>query len=103
MHYVLVDNLLAAFRPGKLTDVAEAVRLDDALVERVPSPGSFIVHVTSIVPDCGILRLVFDSADECETWFQALLLASEFWVDNRDRRSRMALSPGSFGEPPSVS
>eukprot|EP00052_Salpingoeca_macrocollata_P022983 m.201090 g.201090 ORF g.201090 m.201090 type:complete len:779 (-) comp21929_c0_seq1:19-2355(-) len=86
VRYVLKDNFLLAYKIDK-SEPQEVIRVDDAIV-RKGDTDSYFITVSSVHSDAQVYQLQCGSQPQQEAWYNALVVASEWWADNKQKRMR---------------
>eukprot|EP00045_Choanoeca_perplexa_P006255 m.53234 g.53234 ORF g.53234 m.53234 type:complete len:728 (+) comp13542_c0_seq1:63-2246(+) len=90
---LLKDNFLAFYKPAEsATSPVDVFRLDDAVFQR-DEVDDGVMMVISCVQNEGrpVVNIRFEDDRSADLWHNAIMISSQWWSDNRQKRATMLL------------
>lgn len=83
------DNFLFGYKQDDDHKPHEILRIDDALLEKYGATDSQHISITPIHDRKEPYSLQMESEEQLRVWYAKLLVAVEWWADNKLKRSRV--------------
>lgn len=87
------DNFLFGYKQDNDEKPHEILRIDDALLEKYVATDEYQISITPIHGQTDSYSLRLESEEQLHAWYSKLLVAAEWWADNKMKRARAETVP----------